>query len=1184
MRLKRLEISGFKSFRDRVIFEFMPGITAIVGPNGCGKSNVVDALRWVMGEQHVRYIRGKKIDDVIFHGSEEASPVSLAEVHLILARGEDQSFPEPYDNFEEITISRKHFRDGESEYFINKIPCRLLDIREFFLGTGVGARTYSIVEQNSIGQLIEAKPEDRRLFMEEAAGISKYKARKESAAKKIESTKQNLARLNDIIREVKGQLNSLSRQAKRAEEFRALKNALKEGEITITVHSYRELKSEGEKRQALMEALNREITETSSYLTASEAQISHLKEKIAEEEAQFLHLQEELYQLKNDIRLQEQEIEHLQAKLRDTRSWIAQNHHYVEETKSRLGEMEKKEREITFRLHTSEHSLEEKKSALKDLEGALLQIRAEEAQSQAEMERVRAQYVNLAAEKARLKNEEHAIERMLETIGRQKEKDQRELARQHDLYGEVGQKLKEMEGALAREEEEFTTLEGEIEEAKKEEEGLRERLKTLDHEITSLKEALSGKSTRLKSLQEFHEGYAWCKGTTQAIMTSTKNTLQGLVALVADCLSVQAGYERAVESVLGEKLEYVVVRSMEDGLEAINYLKEAALGRGHFVPLELRPEGNGRSEKNLPREMDPLLKHVSAPTDFAPLVNLLLGDTFVVADLKEAVNFWSQNGFRGTLVTFEGDVVSPGGILSGGSHGDKERSLFKDKREMSELAQEIEKLSHFLKERQAARDEVSLTLQTCQEKVRKLTLRHHQVELQLNGRKKDREKITGEQQRIEQTIKTLKYNIKIKLQEEKELQEKQLSVKQEFLSLSAQEGAISQNLEALQRKANMLKLHREKLEEEITHGRIDLASLEEKRQAMLREKARLAEEAKSLTLNEEKLSREIKKAEGEIEKLEGELSKLKENVVTLYAALKNKEETLSQKKGQKEELVASLQQWEENLRAANKKWGELKSQHRDLEEERRNIHYQLDALEHTINERYGVSLSRMSLEFPLTQPEEIKAWEEKVQTTRAALENFGEVNLLAIDEYSALKERYDFLMTQAADLNQSIQSLQRTIAKINRLSKERFAQTFSAVNASFQKLFNRIFPGGRGELILLDESNLLETGIDIEIQMPGKRKQHISLLSGGEKAMVALSFILAFVLYRPTPFLVLDEVDAALDDSNIHLFATLIKDISSSSQVIMITHNKISMEAAHYLYGITMEKKGISKVISVSLD
>lgn len=1182
MRLKRLEISGFKSFKDRVVFDFFPGITAIVGPNGCGKSNVVDALRWVMGEQKASSLRGKKIEDVIFHGAEGIPPVSLAEVTLILSRGEDQPFPEPYENCEEISISRKHFRDGESEYYINKIPCRLLDIQEFFMGTGVGARAYSIVEQSSIGQLIEAKPEERRLYIEEAAGISKYKTRKEAAAKKIEATKQNLARLNDIIREVKGQLSQLSRQAKKAEEFKALKKSLREGEITLAVHAYREFTKQEEKQAEALKSIEEEITTARAIISSYEAQGEKAKMEMAEEETAYLSLQEALYRLRNEIRIKEQESQHLGSKINDLKLQIKRNQDFAEEVKERFAKIRTQEEEISTALEICTSSLEEKKAALNDLEEELKLFQSEESDYSQEIESTKAKYVDLAAEKARLKNEEATLDRHLEGLKRQQEKDKRELTHLSGLINTISSQISDLEANIKGKESRLEDIGTQLKKIEGEVADCQGKLKEMDSEATRLRESLSRKSTRLTSLREFHDGYAWCNGATRTIMTSANPAHRGLVALVADCLSVQPGYERAVESALGEKLQYIIVKSIEDGVEAIHYLKEMALGRGHFVPLFLRGETPGRLSDSIPSEIEPLLSHVSAQEDFFPVVNVLLRDVFIVSDLKKAVALWSQNGFWGTLVTPEGDVVTPHGILSGG-HQAGERSLFLDKREMDTLEEEIKKETTRLQETEDARRHLSTHIQRLLEEKNQLIASHHSLELNLSNLKKDRERLLGEKKRLAQTLKALEYNLLTQKREEEELERKKVRIKELLAAAQAREASITTELESLQKKATGAKLQRKRIEEEITQYRILVASLSEKRKALLQEKGRLEEEKISLMVKEAKLLEEIKEAERAITTLEQEQREIKGNINTLYGELRVMEGEINARKEKREALNAALQDKEEKIRSAKKNLQDLENQYRLAEDKKREIAYELRSLSQAIQEKYEANLNNFK-DLPILSPDEISSLQEKLASVRQALENFGEVNLLAIEEYASLKERYDFLIAQANDLNQSINSLQRTIASINRLSRERFAETFSRVNASFQEIFHRVFPGGRGELILMDENNLLETGIDVQIQLPGKKLQHISLLSGGEKAMIAFSFILSFILCRPTPFLVLDEVDAALDDSNINLFVRLIKDIASSSQVIMITHNKMSMEAAHYLYGITMEQKGVSKVISVSLD
>lgn len=1185
MHLMRLEIAGFKSFRDRVILEFSPGITAIVGPNGCGKSNVVDALRWVMGEQKVRFLRGKKLDDIIFYGSEEATPVSLAEVSMVLSRRDSHPFPAPYGDWEEVTIARRHFRDGESEYYLNTIPCRLLDIREFFMGTGVGARTYSVVEQSGINQLIEAKPEERRLFIEEVAGISKYKGRKEAAVKKIETAKQNLLRLNDIIKEVKSQLNTVSRQAKRVEQYRALKANIRENEITLAVHAYRELTSRMARLDEVLNSLREEITARDAELSTWEAELATVKAQLAAEDSSCARLQERLFQHRNDIRLAEQAIEHLSGKIRDT---VAQ----IEGYGKIVADLQARQEASTQGRDKLEQVIEELKSALAGTTGTLEERerearlkREEEARLRGEIDRIKVGYVDLAAEKARLNNTLTTIGRTLEALTRQKERNEREVERHRHHLGQLRERMHALAGAIGKDEEHLNNLREESRVAAAEEERLRMDLGEAEETITSLKERLSSKSSRLASLKEFHDGYAWCTPATRAVMNSDGHALEGLMTLVADCLAVEPGYERAVESVLGEKLEYVIVKSIDAGVKAIHYLKEAALGRGHFVPLQLRSRDQDTAPgKQAIEGMDPLLMHVTAPADFAPLAAFFLGNTFVVPNINRAAQLFSRNGFHGTLVTPDGDMMTPQGILCGGGTKGKERSLLQDRREIAELQEELKQVSHELRAAQTSRERISSLLNGWQEKRHQLSQEIHRAELRLNDRKKDGERLQAEQSNLNRMLQTLEYNQMARKREEEKLLEERDKAKRDVDAATAKEVSITGELEALQKRLNEATQARELAETELTRLRVDVAAREEKHRALLRERDRLTEEMHALNTQLQKTNAETAHLQETLTAWEAELDQKKTSLASLRSELVALEKEMAARGEKREELHARLQETEERLHGGKNSRGELDRRYRDVTAQVREVRYEMDTLERTVMERYETNVAEESASQGDLSGEEIALRQEKLSADRRTLEGFGEVNLLALEEYAGLKERYDFLTSQANDLHRSIEALKRTISRINHLSRERFSRTFAEVNACFQQIFTRVFPGGKGEMVLTDESDMLETGVDIEIKLPGKKLQHIGLLSGGEKAMAALCFVLAFILYRPTPFIVMDEVDAALDDSNINLFIELIKDISAHCQVIIITHNKLSMEAAQHLYGVTMGKKGVSTVISVSLQ
>lgn len=1189
MQLKRLEISGFKSFRDKVSFDFSQGVSAIVGPNGCGKSNVVDALRWVMGEQRVKSLRGKKMDDVIFNGSQDASPIGVAEVSMVLTCGNGQVFPGLYAGCTEVSVSRKLFRDGDSEYAINRIPCRLLDVKEFFLGTGVGSRTYSLVEQNSVAGLVEAKPEDRRQFIEEAAGVSKYKSRKEAAARKMEATKQNLVRLNDVLREVKNQLNAISRQAKRAEQYRALKASIKEDEVALAAHSYRGLLQEKTGLEQSRQGLETQAADSENTLLAHEGAAEAVKLEMVEQEARKSNLQEELYQTKNQIHLKEQAIEFSRSKAEDLRLRHERNEAELEESHQRLEAIAEEQ----GRLEDAGKDLEEKiahaQGGVNVAESENEDFRQAERDLQKRIDEQKVQYIDLAAEKAKLKNMGITLTRTLDDLKRRQDREERDLSENRQRLDKQIQQLTAVRQALAEDEEALDVLTARRDTADDEQERTQTELRELNDSVTGQKEDLSRKTSRLQSLKEFHEGYAWCSDATKSLMTAGdgKNehfSREHFVGLVADCLAVPPVYEAAVEAVLGEKLQYIIVKSHDDGVQAIDYLKTAALGRSSFVPVEIRNGKPDKKEWEHLRSAVRLIEHIDIEENYREIAEYLLGDVLLIPDLRTGLSLWSQNGFRGTFVTSDGDMISPHGVLTGGSNNNGERSLLKDKREIRDLECEVEDLTVSLREATENKQRLTALMNQWRDELALAAGELHRTELRLNGRRKDVERLEGDKQRMEQTIRTLEFNRDGLLREEAECRANLQKVEESTAQQAARETDMNAAMAELQYQWEAIRQQLGEKEQALTQSKVLIASLVEKRRSFQKELEGLNAERSLLLRKIENAAMDQETALRQIEEINRGRDADAAELADLYKAFYAQEAVLIGAKDVQQNLEAKLKEWEVKIRDAKKNRDHLADWITKTAADEREMAYQMDSLCRMIQEKYSIELASQIEETEVLTEADVQARTEQVRKNRQAVEAFGEVNLLAINEYSDLKERHDFLTAQAADLNGSLAALQRTISRINRISRERFAETFEAVNRCFQDVFARIFPGGKGELRLTDESDLLETGVDIEIQIPGKRQQNITLLSGGEKSLAALALILAIILYRPTPFLVLDEVDAALDDANVILFANLVKEISNDSQVIMVTHNKNSMEVATSLYGVTMQKKGISTAVSVNLN
>ncbi len=1190
MRLKKLEITGFKSFMEKVTVDFSPGISGIVGPNGCGKSNIADAIRWVMGEQRVRTLRGKKMDDVIFNGSEEASPVGMAEVSMSLTADESQ-FPGTYAEFEEVMITRRLFRDGESEYTINKIPCRLLDVREFFMGTGVGARTYSLVEQNSVYSLVEAKPEERRQFIEEAAGISKYKSRKESAVRKMEATQQNLLRLNDIIREVKTQLGAISRQAKKAEQYKILKKEVKEAELTVALQTNADLLAQRSSREEAMHALkNREI-EVRTHMQGLEAALEALKTELLEGENLISAHQEKLYGAKNTVNIKEQGIEFSRRKISDLTARKQKNLAEGEALKRREGETGEEIATLKTAAVQAEALIEGLRRGVAESAQALDELRNMERSCRQDQEEKKIRYIDIVTEKAKLKNTIASLARMIEDFGKREAHENQEIQENGKRAAELRRTLEHFRSGYAAEEESFAELGGRREEITDELERARGELEQRDEKIAELREEIGRRAARLASLKEFDEGYAWCNEGVKSLMTGGKGSdrqelsRELFLGLVADHIRVPREYETAVEAVLGDKLQYVVVKSQTDGIRAIDYLKSSSLGRGSFVPLEVRPHAaSGASAFEHLREAVPLIERIVVQDDYRAVVNELLGDVLLIPNLVNGISLWQQNGFCGTFVTPEGDIISPSGILTGGSGNGSEKSLLRNRREIVELAKEVETLTTGLNEEQSARKRIASLIAQWDEELLRLRSQLHPTELRMNGLKKDVERYEGEMRQVADRLKVLEFNRENLRSEAAEARERITRHTVEMERLEGREAALNEAMAVTSKKWDALRTDLEERESALTEQKIRLASLEEKREADLKTLARLET---SLTDRSREIETRIADAEAcdeETQALTAQIAAEEQMLKTLYAECESLEASLSGNRNSLSEKEVRFRAGEVEIREVKATLDRQLREGNELELSFREIAMQMENLQRNIQEKYTTDLTELIPGFQPLEQEAIGELAAKLEKDRRAVENFGEVNLLALNEHEELKTRYEFLTAQVADLNASLETLRTTIARINAISRKRFAETFEGVNKCFQEVFTRLFPGGRAELRLTDENDLLETGVDIEIRVPGKRTQSVTLLSGGEKSLSAIALIFSILVYRPVPFLLLDEVDAALDDSNISLFNRLVKETVSHSQILLITHNKKTMEIADSLYGVTMQKQGISTLVSVNLS
>ncbi len=1183
MKLKSLEMVGFKSFVDRLHLTFPEGITTIVGPNGCGKSNIVDAVLWVLGERSAKHLRGKLMEDVIFNGAEGRKPLGMAEVSLTFSN-EDGSAPKEYEQYSEITVTRRLYRSGESEYLINKIPCRLRDIIDLFLDTGIGVNGYSIVEQGRVEHLINANPQDRRFLIEEAAGIAKYKERKRLALMKMEATQQNLLRVQDIIAEVKRQIVSLEKQVKRAEEYKAIRKELREIEIRLALHEYGELSEKWDASKGYLKALRERETEISTQISKKEATIEEIKLKAMEEGERLQAIQQEVFDLGRQIQRMENEIEFLR---RETSGLQRREEQLSEDVRQSLEvwrETRRERRGTETVLKQLEEEWHETEEILNEWETLFNDFRTTYQELVEELEAEKGKFIDSLTQLTSLRNRLTHLEERTEDLQKRVRSNLRE-------FEEVREKLSQTEGALSEKkkakeltlsilsiyQEEKVHLEEEI-----------ERLKELFHqsqkERSLLEEALRQDRSRylsLKELQENYEGYE--KGVRSILLQKREEEekWKGVLGVVADILDANPKYEIPLEAVLGSRLQYLIVEGEKEGIEGLDFLKRESLGRANFIPKRVYGKKGETLYPTGDKSPLPLLRFVHVKEELSSLAEFLLGDVGVVETLEEAFHWIKKEEGFDILVTFEGDVVHRSGVISGGSR-DQGLGLLERRREIKELEQRIREEE---KDYQKAMEEEETLQRGISEKEREMEERKKEIqakEIELFHQERDLEGLNKEVSQIHQRLEVIQFE-KGQLEEEnEELEKERQEVSAQIEEKEVEKHNREEQVQVFKKKVEEVGGGTEELGGSITEKKIFLASLEEKRKGLERQIQTLSDNQATLKDQISKQLASIRQSRKEGISISEKIRKLEEELEACLRVNRLKEGQLADQRETVESLSNEWKEAEASSRYLRRELEELRQ--KIHEEEIRASEYQMKAqhLLDSMRERYGTnltpSLNQTEGEF---QKEELA---RRLVELKTALEGFGEVNLMAIEEYQELKQRFDFLTEQQTDLQKALDTLRKAIARINRTTTKRFLETFQLVNEKFKEVFHRLFNGGQASLVLLDENDPSTTGVDIIAQPPGKKLQNIDLLSGGEKALVATALLFGLFMIKPTPFCLLDEVDAPLDDANINRFIELIKGFSKTSQFIMITHNKSTMEAAQTLYGITMETPGVSKVVSVRLN
>jgi chromosome segregation protein len=1202
MKIKKLEITGFKSFYDRSSIDFPEGITAVVGPNGCGKSNVIDAIRWVMGEQSVKQLRGKSMEDVIFSGTNGKPPLGMAEVSLTLSN-DNGSAPEELKDFTEINITRRLYRSGESTYLLNKQPCRLKDIHNIFLGSGMGAKSYAVIQQGNIGAFTEAGPEERRYFVEEAAGVTRYKHHKAEALRKIEMTHQNLLRVADIIVEIKRQMDSLKRQARKAELFNKYQTRAKELDVRLGLHHFQAFSRQIDETEALLQQLRDADLEHTAELKKLDAAVEEIKlerwqknQAIAEHKTQKFDLQRTVDRLENDLKHLRGDIERLtreRTELLDARQGL-----------------DEKNRSMLAEIAQGEAESEQLRESITALRGILDRERAAQDQLNAELagmhqtvEAAKSRLLDLMAREAQYRHVHQNASSNRENLKRRLKRIDEEEALSHQKIEQAQERESRAQGRIEAVQAEIEALTGRIAGTRQ---SLDEKSKTLGalvKQIQSLELERSSVRSKYATLKKMEDNFEWFKDGVRAVMKHAQPAsaagsgsgppaadqgLAGIIRLVADVIEPEPSAAMAVEAALGESLQYIIVESQQAGLSAIDYLQRHSAGRSGFIPVNaLHDTAAGLAEGPDPSRL--LLHQVAVQPGFEAIAQALLGNVVLAETLQEALAIFNQNGRVQTLVTRNGDVVSPKGFMIGGSK-DASSGILVKKQELKALQQQSKALDQRMENTRA-------DLKTLEAEVRQLDIELQRLIEQKNQARENEIEAEKSLYKVAEELKSLRRQLEITQLEQEQLLGEASDLDDEIGKTDRALAAITTDIAAAQtdvaahsQRISELAARQQEVNQKVVNLKLEMAALNARLENHTGSLRRLREFQADGLRRLEQLALEIDQKAERAAAAQAKVAQFEQGLAEHYRQIAGLDQEIERSETDYAAIDAKLKESDGKISEIRDRREKALEQLRMLELEQAQRRLQREHIASQLQDRYQTPFAELSALVAAgggaaasEGAPDLAALEAELSRLRTKISRIGDVNLGAIQEYQQLNERHDFLQTQKEDLEKAIDGLHQVIRKINTVSQERFMQTFQAINVKLAEVFPRLFNGGTAELVLTEPDRPLETGVEYMIHPPGKKLTRLSLLSGGEKAMAAIAFIFAIFLIRPTSFCLLDEIDAPLDESNVFRFNDLLQHIGENSQIIMITHNKRSMEFADTLFGITMEQKGVSKVVSVNL-
>ncbi|MBP2653164.1 MAG: smc 5 [Firmicutes bacterium] len=1176
--LKKLEAYGFKSFAEKTELEFKPGITAIVGPNGSGKSNISDAVRWVLGEQNIRNLRGAKMEDVIFAGSVKRRPLGVAEVTLVF----DNSDGLLALDFNEVTITRRVFRSGDSEYYINKSSCRLKDIHDLLVDAGLGRDSMTVISQNKVDEVLNSKADERRLLFEEAAGIIKYKNRKKDALRKLDDTENNLNRVFDITSEIETQLEPLGESARKTTRYNELAQELTGCQVTLLLDKLSHAEKNQESVNLEKAALTDEETDVTARLAITETDKERLTDKL-------IDLDETIKSIENVINSTTTEIERMDGKAAVLTERTEQEHkscERLEQEKKRLG-METEE---------NQRMLESRREVLREKEGQEKELETTQASCEEKFQEVEDAIgvVERQIETAKDKNFDHmqelvtnkntlrTLERDLEILRQrqgQLDKERQNFSNQLAESKGLLDNASAEQAALKQEQLRTNYLIGELtDQIQQQEKTLTKVVAEEAHQTGKIGETAS----RLKVLVNMQDEYEGFGRGVKSVLKSTAPWRHEVCGAVAQILTVPSEYVVAIETSLGGALQHIIVESDATAKAAIGLLKHQNLGRATFLPLNT-------IKVNRPREAERAAALSSGAIGFAsdlveceeryrPVVEYLLARTVVAKDIDAALGIARQQAFGVRIVTLDGELVSPGGSITGGSVGRREASFIS-------RSNEIEVLKATVTEMETKRGEVRHQAENIRAKIAahnnelsaafnmRRTQELRQAELSVHA-----EKIGLDIKRLTLSIDTVAREVASSMTSSDAYATQITAAANQIAFLESRDVEHKRQLTDWQEELKGLQVSRERISATLTDSKIRLSALNQEINAIKENCEHYLQISGRLKGLLEAAVAEEQRVRSEIAKAKAELMVIAEKRELAAARNKEQQEQRNIASAAKLEVLAGQQKFEREIKELRRKNNALQSRRHEMELLEAKVGYEIEYCLEQLRETHALSIDEAK---SLYRQDDHTALPAKIAELEDEIAMLGPVNPAAIEEFAKLKDRYEFLRTQYQDLAAAKDYLITIIKEIDSTMSRQFSEAFQKINTYFGELYVKLFGGGKAELELVDPDDLLNSGIEISVQPPGKKQQNLALLSGGERALTVIALLFAFLTHRPTPFCVLDEIDAALDEANVQRFSDFLRDYSKGTQFIIVTHRRGTMEAADVMHGVTMEESGISKLVSV---